>query len=267
MSNHNKEEVLRFVEDGVEYFTIVATGESGMSQRGLARSCGKDEKQIRRLLADLRTNNAPKRLKCYESKDLTLTHGYRKKGGNTIIYKADFCSDVITHYAFLGSESAQDIVAATNKIGLTSFIQGKTKWLPQEYQSSTESRKLLDLLILSEPQKRSIHFDEKWQKEACRVTQYAWEGMPMAKFIRQAVYDTFPDCLIERLEDVNPYVDNKRRANKHYQHFDKDLDENVLKQHIRDVLSILKMSGCLTHFWRLMQNRFGDDGIQLELDL
>jgi hypothetical protein len=260
---NNNTDVLRVEENGIELFTIVATGESGMSQRGLARACGKSHTAIQKLEKTVATAEPPKRLKRFIGKQLRLATGLP---GSPIVYRADFCSAVIKHYAYLGSETAQDIDEATGEIGLNSYIQAKTGWLPNEYQSSQESRNILDLLILAHAEKRSIHFDEEWQKEACRVTTYQWDGMPMAKFIRRSVYDLFPRALVKKLEDVNPYANSKRRENKHYQHFEKNLDENVLKQHIRDVLNILKLATSLKHFWQLMSDRFGD-GIQLDLDL
>ena len=42
-------EILRTEENGVEFFTVATTGESGMSQRGLARACGVVHSTIQKL--------------------------------------------------------------------------------------------------------------------------------------------------------------------------------------------------------------------------
>lgn len=114
---------------------------------------------------------------------------------------------------------------------------------------------------------RPQHFSPDWQKEATRVTGYHWQGMPMANFIRRSVYGPLGVSVTERLNEVNPYIaGTAHRENLHYQHFDADVDERVLKSHISEVLTLLKMSTTQMGFWRLMQNRFGNP-IQLELEL
>jgi hypothetical protein len=124
---------------------------------------------------------------------------------------------------------------------------------------SQEERRLLDLLILANPEKRDIHFEKEWRDEAERVTKYKWKTMPMAKFIRKCIYEwRFPSELISRVSEVNPYVDSQRRQNKHYQHFEANLDKNVLQQHIHDVLGVLKTSTSIASFWSNMRSRFGN---------
>jgi hypothetical protein len=122
-----------------------------------------------------------------------------------------------------------------------------------------EERRLLDLLILVNPEKRDIHFEKEWRDEAERVTKYSWNTMPMAKFIRKCIYEwRFPSELISRVSEVNPYVDSQRRQNKHYQHFEVNLDKSVLQQHIHDVLGVLKTSTSIASFWSNMRSRFGN---------
>lgn len=114
---------------------------------------------------------------------------------------------------------------------------------------------------------RPQHFSPDWQKEATRVTGYHWQGMPMANFIKRSVYGPLGVAVTERLNVVNPYVAGTAyRENLHYQHFDAEVDERVLKAHISEVLTLLKMSTTQMGFWRLMQNRFGV-AIQLQLEL
>lgn len=109
------------------------------------------------------------------------------------------------------------------------------------------------------------HFSDDWQKEAERVTGYQWQGYPMANFIRRWVYDLLGVKVTQRLNEVNPYKEGTgRRENLHYQHFDTDADERVLKAHISEILTLLKVSQSEFDFERLMKNRFGD-GVQLDL--
>jgi hypothetical protein len=46
-------DILRQEIDGIEYFTVASTGESGMSQRGLSRLCGVRLSTVQNILENL----------------------------------------------------------------------------------------------------------------------------------------------------------------------------------------------------------------------
>jgi len=172
-------EFIRTEQNGIEYFKIVATGECGMSQSGLARACGVSRQSIIKLVDDLNpvtkspsesleplqdkglnpvTKSPSESLKDlswkapsewlepFIGKDLHLSGNF-KKGGDAVVYRADFCSAVIGHYAGKGHAKALKVLMATTAIGLTSYIQGVTGWLPIALQSSLESRTKLDRIL------------------------------------------------------------------------------------------------------------------------
>ena len=65
-------QIIRVVEDGVEFFTVEETGESGMSYSGLAKLSGVDKSTVGRLVESLLRDQAPKRLQSWLGKDLHL---------------------------------------------------------------------------------------------------------------------------------------------------------------------------------------------------
>ena len=177
--------VLRTERNGVEFFTIAATGESGMSQSGLARACGKDQSTISRLIEALSGKKSSKTLKPstykgfapsgkfslkklnpsvdkdltlmqkvyskwlqpFTGKDLTLMRDHSSsdsKTRNVTVYTAEFCAAVIKHYAYSGSETAQDFDFSLGIIGLTSYIQSQTGWLPKEFKAAPKEHDKLD---------------------------------------------------------------------------------------------------------------------------
>ena len=83
-------EIIRVEEDGVEFFTVATTGESGMSQSGLARLCGVDEGAVRKLLKLVRTSSSDEFLKPLWDMELTLRTSYREYK-NAIILKDEVC--------------------------------------------------------------------------------------------------------------------------------------------------------------------------------
>ncbi len=147
--------IIRTEENGIEYYTVAATGKSGMSQRGLARACGVDEKSIRVLAKELRNKPLSKPLEPFVGKDLKLTknlivtgkQGKPAIGKPAIVYKASFCSAVIKHYAYKGSEKAQEIDLLTGKIGLSHFIQTKTEWTPTQSAAAPQAQDRISRIL------------------------------------------------------------------------------------------------------------------------
>lgn len=86
----------------------------------------------------------------------------------------------------------------------------------------------------------------------------------MAQFIHRSIYSYFGTPICDRLDQVNPIVDGRHRANLNYQHFAPEIDELLLMAHIAEVKTLLGASISEHHFWLLMSNRFGS-GFQLEL--
>jgi hypothetical protein len=63
------------------------------------------------------------------------------------IYTAEFCAAVIKHYAYSGSETAQDFDFSLGVIGLTSYIQSQTGWLPEEFKAAPKEHDKLDQFL------------------------------------------------------------------------------------------------------------------------
>jgi len=65
--------ITRVIRDDVEFFTIDATGESGMSEIGLARLCGVARQSISQILSDMVAGRTDKnRPEPLQRKDLWL---------------------------------------------------------------------------------------------------------------------------------------------------------------------------------------------------
>lgn len=139
-------------EDGAEYFTVISTGQSGMSQSGLARFVGVSS--VSYLTNKIRTanptiNNLPECLKPFAGKNLTLK-GYFDAGGRHIL-EDRFCAAVVEYYArWSKSNSEQSKVKSEQalkliqhlgmkfmqerageviqNIGMRRFIHNKTGW-------------------------------------------------------------------------------------------------------------------------------------------
>ncbi len=122
--------ILRREENNVEFFTIQATGESGMSQSGLARLCGVTQKAVDNLLERLSMSSCPDFLKPLQCKELTLGTSYHEYHNITII-KDSVCARILEWYAFESqrpTEKARQAFRQFAAMGIRVWIQSLTGW-------------------------------------------------------------------------------------------------------------------------------------------
>jgi hypothetical protein len=119
-------QIIRNEQDDVEFFTIAATGESGMSQSGLAILCGVDRSVISKLEKTLVQESPSEWLKDWVGMPLTLVQSSEYK--NATIYQSHYCADVIQHYAFKGNKVAQTSLTRFASLGINTWIQTITQW-------------------------------------------------------------------------------------------------------------------------------------------
>jgi hypothetical protein len=129
--------ITRVERDGVEFFTIDATGESGMSESGLARLCGVSRQAVSLVLRDMVASktdlNGPEPL---QRKDLWLqAKGVpaieKSKISKLSIVRAEVCAQVIKHYAFNARHKTEEAMFSLEKfatLGINAWIQEATHW-------------------------------------------------------------------------------------------------------------------------------------------
>jgi hypothetical protein len=125
--------ITRVERDGVEFFTIDATGESGMSESGLARLCGVSHQAINKLLqTSVATLSPSKCLEALFGRNFRLQLCPELKGlDNAKVVRSEFCSKIIEYYAFESKHKTKEAMFAFRKfaeIGIRCWIQEITGW-------------------------------------------------------------------------------------------------------------------------------------------
>jgi hypothetical protein len=129
--------ITRVIRDSVEFFTIDDTGETGMSESGLAVLCGVSQQAINKLLRTLSTSSS-------ENSDLKAKLGgkvwlqprslsaiERTKITNLSIVRAKACAAVVEYYAFESKYRTQEAIFAYRKfgeMGIAAWIHEMTDW-------------------------------------------------------------------------------------------------------------------------------------------
>jgi DNA-binding XRE family transcriptional regulator len=139
-------EIRRKIENEVEFYTVELTGQSGMSQSGLALLAGVSRTALQDLEKTLATSAPSKYLESFVGKALTLATSEPSIDGNLIgnlkIYKSAYCASVLQHYAdpeivltglAKDERPIQKAIATRScftfmKMGIDSWIQNITGW-------------------------------------------------------------------------------------------------------------------------------------------
>lgn len=228
--------IIRVEQDGVEFFTLAKTGESGMSVSGLAIAGGVKQQQVSKLLSDLTTKSPSKWLNHLVGTDLNLTTGV-KRGGTTRVLKAHACSAILRHYAFSGIEKSQDFLVKLEDFGMEAMIQRITGWTPP-----SEVDQFIDRHILREPRSWECVFDRQWIRAAEFATGWSWGDPCMRHCINLLVYNRLPVEVRQRLDQINPVLPTGHRAKKQHQFFSDESVEQVLKMQLEIGRGILLVS-------------------------
>lgn len=238
-----KPKVIRYVQDGVEFYTHVFTGESGMSVSGLAQLCDAPRTTVNDLLRDLVNGNPRSEcLKPWLAKDLWLT----ERGiNNAKITKDEVCAAVIEHYAYEANKPTERARFAFRKfgaIGVRTWIQSITGW------NQHCKQRLIDGFVDQQPHRiRGARFHDDFYKMLYRKRGNGWEKRDpknrpscVGSWTNQVVYKRFPDGVHDRLNEVNPRVDGYRK-DKHHEHL-KQFGSDYLDSHFYALKAISNFS-------------------------
>ncbi len=148
--------------DGVEFHTEAATGDSGVSQSGLAVLCGVSRQAVSRLLKSLSTKSPSRWLEPIQGKVESLTTNTES---GMQLCRGELSIAVIKHYAFKGNTTAQFTLDKFATIGFNVWVQSITGWRPVE-------EKVEPSLILPTSDQLEFMRSRAWEKAEM-------EGKPM----------------------------------------------------------------------------------------
>ena len=129
--------ITRVERDGIEFFTIDETGESGMSESGLARLCNVTSRAVFKTISNMvYTWEADGSLKPNATKKFSfipksVTNFSQGQNSNIKIISAALCARVIRYYALESKYKTQEALFALDKFstaGINAWIQEITHW-------------------------------------------------------------------------------------------------------------------------------------------
>lgn len=148
--------LLKTEQNGVEFYTIEETGESGISQTGLAKLCGVSRQALIKLESTLCNFEASSDLKAFVEESYTLVTNTDQatisgeEAGNLKIYRSKFCITVIGHYAGKGRKEAIFSLRKFAEMGFESWVQSITGWKAPDYRQDLDRFKAEILSALAD---------------------------------------------------------------------------------------------------------------------
>ncbi len=125
-------EIIKTDENGIEFYTVDLTGQSGMSQSGLAILAGVTRQALIQVEDTLVSKAPSESLESFIGKSLTLVISEPKIDGKAVgnlkIYKSSYCAAVLKHYASKGNQTALTSLLRFAEIGIDNWIQEITGW-------------------------------------------------------------------------------------------------------------------------------------------
>jgi hypothetical protein len=206
-----------------EIFTVVESGESGASLRGVSRLSGIPQKTLSRWFeSDLSHEAVPESLKALSGKLLYLSHEVKVRGKLIKAIRSEIVAEVIEYAALeLGKPEAKLVLKATNKIGTASFFHGETGFLPEKYTRSTSDARNEIARLIKDPDPWKILYSA----ETCeRVRKWYFPKNFFWKF----AYDWMTQEEIDFLNAHNPVIPGIwQRENRIFQHLSQETRDRL----------------------------------------
>lgn len=169
------------------------------------------------------------------------------------------------------ADQCEALVRAFAKVGIVALVDEATGY--QQERDRDELHRLLSVYLAEERLAWAKRFPDEFYKQIYRLKNWKWPvgkaKTPLLGHItNDIVYDRLPPGVLEKLRELNPTSEEtKRRKHKHHQFLSADVGQPDLRDHIMQLIPIMKISKDWDSFKRHVNNAFPKPGQQTEFDL
>lgn len=169
------------------------------------------------------------------------------------------------------ADKCELLVRALAKVGIVALVDEATGY--QEERDRDALHKLLEVYLSEERLVWAKRFPDEFFKQIYRLKKWPWPSgrgkTPyVGKLINQIVYERLPDGVLGALRERNPTKPGTgRRKWKHHQFLSEDLGQPDLRDHLLQVVAIMRVSTDWKLFERNLDQAFPKPGTQIELEL
>lgn len=180
-------------------------------------------------------------------------------------------SGLLTQQQMSIAESSEMLVRALAKVGIVALVDEATGF--QSERDRDELHRLLSVYLVEERLAWAKRFPDDFYRQIYRLKGWPW---PVAKaktpylghITNDIVYERLPDGVLPKLRELNPtQEDSKRRKFKHHQFLSEDVGQPDLRDHILQLLPIMRISRDWKTFKRHLDVAFPKSGAQFEMEI
>jgi len=167
---------------------------------------------------------------------------------------------------------AELLVRALSKVGIVALVDEATGY--QEEREQDALQKLLSIYLSEEKLKWAKMFPDEFYRQLFRLKGWAYNPMDVkrpkyvGKLTNQLVYEKLPPKVLDELKKLNPVKNKKtyRRESTHHQYLSADIGQPDLRDHLLQLIAIMKVSPNWSAFMRNFNRAFPPpEGEQLSL--
>lgn len=169
---------------------------------------------------------------------------------------------------------AETLMRGLAHTGIIALVDEATGY--QEKRDRDELQRFLAMYLSEEKLKWAKTFPDEFYKQLFRLKNWTYKPMTVkrpqivGKLTNLLVYEKLPANVINELRRLNPVVNKKtgRRGAAHFQHLSKNLGQPDLRDHLLQVIAVMKASSNWSAFVRNFNRAFPpSDFEQVELDI
>ena len=160
---------------------------------------------------------------------------------------------------------ADMLIRSFAKIGIIALVDEATGY--QEVRDRVALQKILDKYLTDEWAKWTKTFPDEFYRELFRLKGIPYPPVSMKKpsyvghWTNDIIYSRLAPGILSDLKKKNPRLESGQRKRKHHQYFTRDVGHPALKEHLSNVMFLMKASPNWANFHLSLQRaapKYGD---------
>ncbi|MDH7638930.1 P63C domain-containing protein [Sphingomonas sp. MAHUQ-71] len=157
------------------------------------------------------------------------------------------------------------LVRSLAKVGIVALVDEATGF--QSERDRDELHRLLSAYLTEERLAWAKRFPDEFYRQIYRLKGWKWPvGRNKTPYLghitNDIVYERLPEGVLPKLQKLNPTDESKRRKYKHHQFLSADVGQPDLRDHILQILPLMKISKTWESFKRHLDEAFPKSGTQ-----
>jgi hypothetical protein len=204
--------------------------------------------------------------------------GAGKAFGYPATILADLCDAVLAARSARATTPRQDgivqrcemLVRGFARVGIIALVDEATGY--QEERDRDELHRILEIYLSEERLAWAKRFPDEFYKQLYRLKNWGWPNggkrTPLVgKITNKVVYELLPEGVLDELKHRNPTdPDTGRRTWKHHQFLSEDFGQPDLRDHLLQLIAVMRVSKSWAAFERNLEEAFPRPGKQICLE-